>query len=810
MILRLRNHSTQIYNTKIQNMKFIATTAYLFIGFVLTAKAQTTSQKIGENPTVKNEGAVLELESANKGVLFPRVALSSTTAWGLAGTATRGMLVYNTKTTTDGFTGSTQYPVAAGDGTGLYFWVGTGWAAAARVSASGADLTKPSLPNIEIDNANGLSLQGSVRLTNTLKFTSGHLFLNNFNVILDNDASFLGTDASKHIVTNGTGVVVKENLATGASFLFPVSVAGSDYTPATVTNEAAARNINVQVKDYAASAATESVFANKGMDRTWQVSSNMAGIANISLQHNSADNANGTSTNQSAFNNAQSYVAQQTAPGVWLATCKGSDGGSPISINFGAGFIIPDAVDATAFFTKRTVECADLSVEKTVSNASAAVGANVVFAITAKNLGPAGASGVKVEDLLPSGYTLVSANVSAGSYNAATGLWSIGSLANGASATLTVTATINSSGNYSNTAIISGDQTDPNMGNNTSTVTLSPGAMQTNLAVVKTVNNMTPAHGSTVVFTITASNKGPNNATRVKVEEMLPDGYVFMSASATKGSYDLDSLAWNIGDMLNGATEKLEITAAVKRNGSYTNTVRIFGVEPDPELGNNTSTVTPLPNAEMVDLSVLKTATMSNTYVGQEFTYIIQVKNISSHLATGVIVKDILPEQLTYMGYSGSYGKAVFEFATKTVAWDVGELAAGATVELIIKVKATKAGMIANTATVNSTETDVDMANNNSTHTGHMLDLHIPNIITPDGDGKNDTFKIPGLEAYPENSLMLFNRWGNEVWKTSGRSYKNEWDGRGLNDGTYYYILKIKDETGSWQTFSGWVTLLRN
>jgi hypothetical protein len=126
---------------KNQNLRLMGV-AVLLIGLSLTAKAQITSQKIGENPTVKTEGAVLELESANKGLLFPRVALSSTTAWGLAGTATRGMLVYNTNTTTDGFTGSTAYPVAAGDGTGLYFWDGTGWAAAARVSASGADLTK--------------------------------------------------------------------------------------------------------------------------------------------------------------------------------------------------------------------------------------------------------------------------------------------------------------------------------------------------------------------------------------------------------------------------------------------------------------------------------------------------------------------------------------------------------------------------------------------------------------------------------------------------------------------------------------------
>ena len=108
----------------------------LLVSTSFVSIAQTTGQKIGENPTTKHPGAILDLESTDKGVLFPRVALSNTTTWGLAGTATKGMLIYNTKTTTDGFTGTTAYPVATGDGTGVYFWDGTGWAAAAKTSGS--------------------------------------------------------------------------------------------------------------------------------------------------------------------------------------------------------------------------------------------------------------------------------------------------------------------------------------------------------------------------------------------------------------------------------------------------------------------------------------------------------------------------------------------------------------------------------------------------------------------------------------------------------------------------------------------------
>ena len=95
---------------------------------VFFAKAQV---KIGTNPTSINQGSILELESANKGLLFPRVSLPNTTTWGLAAGSTpvAGMVVYNTKTIASGFSGTTAYPAILPDGTGLYYWDGTGWVA---------------------------------------------------------------------------------------------------------------------------------------------------------------------------------------------------------------------------------------------------------------------------------------------------------------------------------------------------------------------------------------------------------------------------------------------------------------------------------------------------------------------------------------------------------------------------------------------------------------------------------------------------------------------------------------------------------
>ena len=81
----------------------------------------------------------------------------------------------------------------------------------------------------------------------------------------------------------------------------------------------------------------------------------------------------------------------------------------------------------------------------------------------------------------------------------------------------------------------------------------------------------------------------------------------------------------------------------------------------------------------------------------------------------------------------------------------------------------------------------------------------VPNIITPNGDGKNDALVIPGIELFPGSTLSIYNRWGNEVYHSD--NYKNDWVGQGLSEGTYYYLLRRKEKTGVVKTFKGWIYL---
>ncbi len=108
----------------------------------------------------------------------------------------------------------------------------------------------------------------------------------------------------------------------------------------------------------------------------------------------------------------------------------------------------------------------------------------------------------------------------------------------------------------------------------------------------------------------------------------------------------------------------------------------------------------------------------------------------------------------------------------------------------------------------------------------HLIDvksveLFIPNVFTPNGDGKNDTFVIASAENagatpssevvlddfYVSNELIIYNRWSQVVYET--KNYQNDWDGDDLPDGVYFYVLKCVGETET-DVFRGSLTILAN
>ncbi|MBO9617005.1 MAG: T9SS type A sorting domain-containing protein [Dyadobacter sp.] len=122
----------------------------------------------------------------------------------------------------------------------------------------------------------------------------------------------------------------------------------------------------------------------------------------------------------------------------------------------------------------------DLAVTKTVSPETSKVGETVTFTIQATNIplsenagNPITATGVIVTDELPDGYTAEHVNVSKGSWNEASNTWTIGDLAENEVVTMTVTAKVNATGPYLNTAIVQGNENDDNQENNKDDATIT-------------------------------------------------------------------------------------------------------------------------------------------------------------------------------------------------------------------------------------------------------------------------------------------------------------------------------------------------
>lgn len=212
---------------------------------------------------------------------------------------------------------------------------------------------------------------------------------------------------------------------------------------------------------------------------------------------------------------------------------------------------------------------------------------------------------------------------------------------------------------------------------------------------------------------------------------------------------------------------------------------------------------------EYSDLEVVKKS--EPRYVGpnETFTYEITVENKGNTDNTNVVMLDRLPDNLRYVGIeSTTFGNATYE--NGIIRWHIPRLPVRDIVTIVIKVQGKMAGTILNTARATGDLHDINMANNTSTDTKKIIgNIRTPNVITPNGDGKNDVFKIDGIELYKENTLSIFNRWGNEVFRSAG-GYKNNWNGDGLSEGTYYYVLKLVSKEGVDSSVTGWITLLRD
>jgi uncharacterized repeat protein (TIGR01451 family) len=257
------------------------------------------------------------------------------------------------------------------------------------------------------------------------------------------------------------------------------------------------------------------------------------------------------------------------------------------------------------------VSSADLSITKSSSPNPVVAGTNLTYTISVTNAGPSTATNVVVKDTLPGQVSVVSTAPSVGSCTGGIPgnplqplTCTLGSLANGGSASIVVVVKVASSTPNGtilvNNATVASSVADPNNNNNSYTAytTVSPSA---DLAIVKTSDKSVYKPSSVVTYTITVTNNGPSDALAVVVTDNLPTfkqaTYQSDTGGCTGNATPPTILTCNLGTMPAGTSQSFNIYELINGNrGNVSNTATVASTGPsptlDPNATNNTSTRT--------------------------------------------------------------------------------------------------------------------------------------------------------------------------------------------------------------------------
>jgi uncharacterized repeat protein (TIGR01451 family)/gliding motility-associated-like protein len=355
----------------------------------------------------------------------------------------------------------------------------------------------------------------------------------------------------------------------------------------------------------------------------------------------------------------------------------------------------------------------DLTITKVADNMTPRIGDNIRFTITVHNSGPSAATGVSVTDKLTSGYTFVSSTAvpATSTYNSNTGIWFVGNMASNSDAVLNINASVNQTGDFSNTAFVSGSESDPSFANNQTVVVKPTPVLSSNLSVTKAMSNRNPNVGDTIQFTVTVKNNGINDASAVVVRDTLQQGYTYLSGSMSQGIYNKTAGVWEVGNLSVGAEAALTITAKVNATGGYVNNASVSSAQNDPDISDNTATVTPSQPKAVADIAIVKYVDNIHPVVGEQAVFTVEVINNGPSDATGVMATDILPSGYVFVSANCPSGTS---FNSGTGIWTIDKLANGNSVAMQLTTKVNTSGNYGNAASVSSVTNDPNLNNNNT------------------------------------------------------------------------------------------------
>ncbi|MGA8925697.1 MAG: hypothetical protein WB462_05700 [Solirubrobacterales bacterium] len=362
---------------------------------------------------------------------------------------------------------------------------------------------------------------------------------------------------------------------------------------------------------------------------------------------------------------------------------------------------------------------ADVSLTKTASDANPSVGDSVTYTLIAANAGPSTGTGVSVSDNLPSDVSFVSASAGCNESGGTVTCAPPGNLTSGASATFTITVTINASGAGStvgNTATVTSTSPhDPDPSNNTTRTTIQV-QPQADLELTKTAADPTPAIDADDTFTLTVTNHGPHEAQNATIDDPVPAGLSFVSASP---ECRLQGNVVHCGLGTVAASDTTSVTVTLRPGASFhgltlANLASVASTTDDPTPGNNNDSAQ-VTVGERVDLHLEKTVSPSSVPAGQNATYTLTVSNSGPSDATGVTLSDPLQPELSFVAANPSQGTCSESAGTVTCTLAVIPSGGQAQVQLTVRAETAAAGQtLNNTASVAAHEPEARSADNSA------------------------------------------------------------------------------------------------
>ncbi len=328
--------------------------------------------------------------------------------------------------------------------------------------------------------------------------------------------------------------------------------------------------------------------------------------------------------------------------------------------------------------------------------------------------------------------------------------------------------------------------------------------------------------GSIITYTFTITNTGNVPLNTIVIDDSLLSatpiavpGILVPNAVVTKmATYTITQADIDAGGVTNTAT-----ASGIDSSGKKISRVSDNGNLSD---GNNNPTVSKL--TQSPSIAVITAASFDDNngdgfaQAGETVTYRFAVTNTGNVTLTNIrIPSNVLG--LVVDGGPITLGVGQSDELTFAASYVLKQ--ADITLGTIVN-QATAAGTSPGGSSVQDISDDLNNSNNNPTVLSIMgCVIEVFNAVSPNGDGENDVFYIRGLECYPDNSVEIFNRWGNMVFErnqynNADRAFRGVSEGRvtvnqfeELPEGTYYYIFKYKDFEGNAHQKAGYLYINR-